>query len=217
MGRMSDESTHDQSPDGAASNQPGNERLPRSPSLMSAADSALLIVDMQERLLPHVADHPRIVWNCRRLLDGAAALDVPVVATEQYPKGLGPTFDELRRRLPDEPLPEKLLFSCAACGGLFEELQAQGRHRLLLAGIETHVCVQQTAFDLLSAGWRVYLAVDAVGSRFSLDHQTALRRMEAGGVELTSTESALFEWCEQAGTPAFKEVSRLARETPPEA
>jgi len=190
-------------------------RLPRSPMLMSADDSALLVIDMQERLLPHIAGHQGVAWNCRRLIDGAGALGVPVRATEQYPKGLGPTVPELRERLGAESLPEKVAFSCAVCGPIFARLRDEGRHRLLLCGIETHVCVQQTALDLMAAGWRVYLAVDAVGSRFPLDHQTALHRMESAGAELTTTEAALFEWCEAAGTDVFKQISRLAREEAP--
>jgi nicotinamidase-related amidase len=184
---------------------------------MSADDSALLLVDVQERLVPHINDHARVVWNCRRLIDGARILDVPVRATEQYPKGLGRTVPELRERLAVDAVPEKLLFSCAECGPLFTELRDTGRHRILLCGIETHVCVQQTALDLMADGWRVYLAVDAIGSRFDIDRQTALRRMESAGAELTTTEAALFEWCEAAGTDAFKQISRLAREEAPRA
>jgi nicotinamidase-related amidase len=86
---------------------------------------------------------------------------------------------------------------------------------LLICGIETHVCIQQSALDLLADGWRVYVAVDAVGSRHELDHQTALRRMEASGAMLTTVESSLFEWCEAAGTPEFKQISRIVRENPP--
>ena len=88
-------------------------------------------------------------------------------------------------------------------------LKDRGIYKLLLSGIEAHVCVQQTALDLLAAGWRVYVAVDAVGSRFEIDSRTAIRRMDSSGVTLTTTEAALFEWCREAGTPQFKEISRL--------
>jgi nicotinamidase-related amidase len=190
------------------------EPLPRSPELMSPEDTVLLVVDVQEKLIPLLPDHRRLVWNIRRLLDGAKALGVPVLATEQYPQGLGGTVAELAERLP-AAAPSKLAFSCAACGPAMEALAASGAHRVLLAGIETHVCVQQTALDLIAAGYRVYLAVDALGARHAVDHDTALRRIELSGGTLTTTEAALFEWCREAGTPQFKEISRLIRETPP--
>ncbi len=184
----------------------------RSPELMSIGETALLVVDVQEKLVPAIADHRRVVFNTRRLIDGAKILGIPVVATEQYPKGLGPTVPELAERL--GPIPDKLTFSCSGCPEVFQELQTQGIHKILVAGIETHVCVQQTVLDLLGDGWRVYLAVDAVGSRNPLDRDTALRRMDSSGAVLTTTEAALFEWCQVAGTPQFKEISRLVRKVP---
>ncbi|NLS92359.1 MAG: hydrolase [Planctomycetaceae bacterium] len=184
----------------------------RSPELMSIGETALLVVDVQEKLVPAIADHRRVVFNTRRLIDGAKILGIPVVATEQYPKGLGPTVPELAERL--GPIPDKLTFSCSGCPEVFQELQNQGIHKILVAGIETHVCVQQTVLDLLGDGWRVYLAVDAVGSRNPLDRDTALRRMDSSGAVLTTTEAALFEWCQVAGTPQFKEISRLVRKVP---
>lgn len=186
---------------------------PRSPELMSRSDTALLVVDLQEKLVRLLADAPRIVWNVRRLLDGAKVLGVPTAATEQYPQGLGATVAEIAERL--GPVPAKVLFSCRECGDLLTGLQQRGVQKILLAGIEAHVCVQQTALDLLAAGYRVYVAVDAVGSRHEIDSATALRRMEASGATLTTTEAALFEWCEAAGTPEFKQISALVREMPP--
>jgi nicotinamidase-related amidase len=178
---------------------------------MSAADTALLVMDMQQKLLLAIPDSERIVWNARRLLDGAKILGVTVVGTEQYPQGLGPTTPQLAERL--GPLPSKLTFSCGGCEGLFADLEKKGIAKVLIAGVETHVCVQQTAFDLLAAGWSVFIAVDAVGSRFEIDQVTALDRMNSAGATLTTTESALFEWCQVAGTPEFKQISKLARET----
>lgn len=185
----------------------------RSPELMSAGDTLLLVVDVQERLVPAIRDGGRVVWNARRLLDGAAALGVPTIATEQAPAKLGGTLPELAERL--DPRPAKTMFSCRECAAALEPHSQNGRFRVLLAGIETHVCVQQTALDLLSAGWRVYLAVDAVGSRLAIDHETALRRLESAGVTLTTTEAALFEWCENAAGEGFKAVSALAKEVGP--
>jgi nicotinamidase-related amidase len=189
------------------------DRLPRSPEMMSQEDTALLVVDVQERLVPAVADNRRVVWNVRRLVDGARVLGIPVVATEQYPKGLGPTVPELAERL--GAIPSKLTFSCGGCPALFEDLDHRGIHKVLVCGMEAHVCVQQTVLDLLAAGWRVYVAVDAVGSRFEVDYRTALRRMDSAGATLTTTEAALFEWCDVAGTPEFKQISQLAREEAP--
>ncbi len=193
--------------------------LPRSPELMSAHDTALLVVDVQERLVPAISDRQLVVWNCGRLLDGAGILGLPVCATEQYPKGLGPTVAELAQRLsrlrPVGGLPSKLTFSCGGCPELFDNLRQLGRSKILVCGMETHVCVQQTVLDLLADGWRIYVAVDAVGSRFRIDHQTALRRMECCGATLTTTEAALFEWCQVAGTEQFRQISQLVRQQPP--
>jgi len=187
--------------------------LPRSPELMSRHDSALLVVDVQGKLIGMVPGHERIVWNIGRLLDGAKVLGVPAAATEQYPQGLGKTTDELAKRL--ATIPAKVTFSCGGCPEIFADFQQRGIFKILVVGIEAHVCVQQTVLDLLHAGFQVYIAVDAVGSRFDLDYQTALRRMDSAGATLTTTESALFEWCEVAGTPEFKQISALVRLLPP--
>ncbi len=184
--------------------------LSRSPERMVVGDTALLVVDVQERLVPAIADHDRVVWNIGRLIDGAKTLGVPVAATEQYPKGLGPTVAELAQRLGE--IPSKLTFSCGGCPEVFQAWQDRGIHKLLVCGIECHVCVQQTVLDLLAAGWRVYVAVDAVGSRHEIDYRTALARMDSSGAILTSTEAALFEWCDLAGTPEFKQISQLVRQ-----
>ncbi len=186
----------------------------RSPELMSRDDTAILVIDVQEKLIPHITNQLRIVWNIGRLLDGAEILGVTKLATEQYPKGLGPTIPSLKERLDD--VPEKTTFSCFGCKDLFSDLAEQGIRRVLLAGIETHVCVQQTALDLVSAGFRVYIAVDATGTRHAIDHDTSLRRLDSAGVTLTTTEAALFEWCEESGTSEFKKISGLIRELAPD-
>jgi nicotinamidase-related amidase len=154
-----------------------------------------------------------VVWNVRRLIDAAGILGMPAVATEQYPQGLGPSVGEVAERLKD--IPSKMTFSCGGCGRIFDDLQRRDIHKILLCGLEAHVCVQQTAFDLLAAGWRVYVAVDAVGSRRDIDYRTALGRMDSAGAALTTTEAAMFEWCQTAAAAQFKEISRLAKEPPP--
>ena len=184
--------------------------LPRSPEMMSRGDTALLVVDVQERLIGSIARASRVVWNVRRLIDGAKILGLPVVATEQYPKGLGPTVPELAKRLGE--VPSKLTFSCGGCGEIFRGLRERDVHKLLVCGIEAHVCVQQTVLDLLADGWQVYVAVDAIGSRFEIDCRTAVARMDSAGATLTTAEAALFEWCEAAGTAEFRQISRLVRE-----
>ncbi len=187
---------------------------PRSPQLMSRSDTALVVIDVQERLLPVIHRGREVVWNISRLLRGASILGIPVVGTLQYPKGLGPMVPELDPLV--GPCPEKLMFSCRECYQLFDQLRARNITKLLVTGIEAHVCVQQSVLDLLAEGWQVYVAVDAIGSRFPIDYQTALRRMECSGAVLTTTEAALFEWCEVAGTPEFKQISLLVREQFPE-
>lgn len=191
------------------------EPLPRSPELMNRDDTAVLVVDMQEKFLAVIAESARLIWNCRRLLDAAAALGLPVAATEQYPEKMMPTVPELKERIGTAP--DKLAFSGCVCGDIFERWRAEGRFRVLICGIEAHVCVQQTALDLTAAGFEVYLAVDACGSRNAIDYTTALRRMESSGVILTTTEAAMFEWCCTADAPEFKKISALAKETPPSA
>ena len=188
--------------------------LTRSPELMNRDDSALLVVDVQAKLLPFIARHERLVWNIRRLIDGAQVLGVPVAATEQYPQGLGGTAPELAQRL--AAIPSKLAFSCGECGEIFSAWRDKGIWKVLVCGIETHVCVGQTVHDLLGEGFRVYVAADAVAARGQLDHDIALRRMDSSGATLTTTEAALFEWCEVAGTPEFKQISQLVKEPPPQ-
>lgn len=190
-----------------------SERLTRSPDLMCRDDTALLVIDLQERLMAAQPNAEPIVWNTRRLIDGAASLGMLVCVTEQVPEKLGPTIPELAERLP-EPF-TKTAFSAAACEELFNAWREAGVRHVVIAGIETHVCVAQTALDLVAAGFEPKVAVDAVGSRFAIDHETALRRLDSAGVGLTTTEAALFEWCETADDPAFKAISALAKESGP--
>lgn len=185
----------------------------RSAELMSARDTALVVIDVQEKLAAAMAQRACVVWNCRRLVDGAGILGLPVLATEQHPEGLGPTVPELAERIAHRHA--KLRFSCFECRPAFAELSRQGIGKALLCGLEAHVCVLQTALDLLADGWLVYVAADAVGARFEVDRDFALRRLDSAGAVLTTTEAALFEWCETADRPEFAAISRLVREAPP--
>ncbi len=186
----------------------------RSPELLDCRSSALLVVDVQAKLVGHVRESKRIVWNIGRLISAAKVFEISASATEQYPKGLGGTAPEIAERL--GTIPEKLRFSCLECESLFAEWKNAGRWKIVVTGIETHVCVQQTVLDLIHLGFRPYVIADAVSARGQLDHETALRRMELSGATITTTESVMFEWCQAAGTPEFKQISALVRETPPQ-
>jgi nicotinamidase-related amidase len=177
---------------------------------MSPADTALLVIDVQDKLLPLIPGHAGMVLNIAFLVDAARLLEIPVTATEQYPKGLGPTTAELAKRLPERP--EKTAFSCCAIPSVVEGFRRGARPKVLLAGIESHVCVLNTALDLLNLDFRVYIAVDAVASRFAMDHDVALRRLEKAGAILTTAECAVFEWTGGAGHPQFKAISQLVQE-----
>ena len=180
------------------------------PTQMSAGDTGLLVIDVQEKLLPKVHDAKALVRNLAFLIDGARLLGMPVQATEQYPRGLGATVPELAARLPERP--DKVAFSSCAVGSVVEAFHRAARPKVVLAGIETHVCVLHTALDLLALDFRVYVAADAVGSRYPYDHAVALRRMEQAGAILTTSETCAFEWVGGAGHPQFRAVSRLVQE-----
>jgi nicotinamidase-related amidase len=175
---------------------------------MRADDSAVVVIDVQDKLLAKIPTAAELVRNAGFVLDVAAALSVPVRATEQYPKGLGPTTAEIARRLPS-PVPAKTAFSCCGAGTFLEELEMLRRPNVVLVGMETHVCVAQTALDLLHAGLHVFLPVDALAARGSLDHDVALRRLEHAGAVLTTAEAVAFEWLRDAAHPQFKAVSAL--------
>jgi nicotinamidase-related amidase len=177
---------------------------------LEPATSAVLVVDVQEKLMPKILDADTIVRNIAFVLDAAPLLGVEVRATEQYPKGLGPTVAELARRLPERP--DKLTFSCCGVPGLTDGLRRRGRRQVLLLGIEAHVCVLQTALDLLAENYEVHVAVDAVGSRFAVDRDTALRRLEGAGAVPTTVETAVFEWTGGSAHPNFKAISALVRQ-----
>jgi nicotinamidase-related amidase len=180
------------------------------PTQLSAADTGLLVIDVQEKLVPKIPTADALVRNIAFLLDAARLLGLTVQATEQYPRGLGPTVPDLARRLPERP--DKTAFSCCAIPSVVEGFHRAACPKVVLAGIETHVCVLHTALDLLALDFRVYVPIDAVGSRYAVDHETALRRLENAGAVLTTSETTVFEWVGGAGTPQFKEISRLVQE-----
>lgn len=177
--------------------------------ILSVQRSQLVVIDVQERLLPVIRDQRSVVKSICFLLDAAAILQVSTFVTEQYPKGLGPTVELLHNHPATVAMLEKLKFSAA------EKLQEHPRFRgpqIVLAGIETHICVQQTALELFEKGFQVFVAADCVGSRNADDHQWALHRMAEVGVIITTAEAIAFEWCERAGNDSFRTLSRLVRD-----
>jgi nicotinamidase-related amidase len=186
----------------------------RSPDLLSAAESLLLVIDVQERLMPHIAGGEAVEANCVRLLRAAELFGVLTVVSEQYPRGLGATVGKVTAAASSSAATkiEKLRFSAAEATGWPPAGEREdGRHHVVIAGVETHVCVLQTAFDLLSRGYRVFVAADATGSRRDVDYDVALNRLRDGGAAVVTTESVLFEWCEAAGTEAFRAVRDLVK------
>jgi nicotinamidase-related amidase len=168
--------------------------------------TALVVVDVQEGFRKAIPDFERVARATATLIEGAGVIGVPVVLTEQYPKGLGETATEVAEHLPPgtEPL-EKVVFSAADADGF----DLGGREQALVCGIETHVCVNQTVLDLIDAGTEVQVVEDAVGSRTEENRRVGLHKMERAGATLTSVETALFELLGRAGTDEFKTVQRL--------
>jgi nicotinamidase-related amidase len=187
------------------------ETIMANPHLVSAADTGLLVIDVQEKLFDKVIRPDSVERDILFMLDVASSVRIPILATEQYPKGLGSTIATVKAKLTGH-IPDKVSFSCCGNPEVVRYFKQETRPKLILIGIETHVCVQQTALDLLSMGFQLFLPVDAVSCRYPLDHHTALRRMEKAGVVLTTVESLAFELVGAAGSPEFKAISKLVQE-----
>lgn len=179
--------------------------------LLRGARSALVLIDLQKRLVPAVAGHEQAVRNARILMRAAARLEVPMLLTEQYPKGLGHVVPEIAELAPEGATLEKLCFAASGEHAFAERLCALGRRQVVLAGMETHVCVLQTALMLLEAGYEVFVAADAGGSRDPANKEAALARLGRAGVQVVTTEMVVFEWLQVAGTDAFRELSKLIK------
>jgi nicotinamidase-related amidase len=178
---------------------------------LTAANSVLVVVDIQDKLLAKIPTAASLVRNTAFLLDAAKLVNVPALATEQYPKGLGPTTAEIAKRLPATPA-AKTAFSCCGAAGFLGKLRELNRLNVVLAGMEAHVCVMQTALDLLDAGFHVFLPVDALAARFAIDYDTALKRLAAAGCVHTTAEAIGFEWLGDSAHPQFKAFSQLVIE-----
>lgn len=180
---------------------------------LAKEDTALLIVDIQERLAAAMREKiaDGVVKNCLHLIELAKMLDIPVAVTEQYPKGLGPTLKEIRDALPAYRPIEKLTFSCCGEPNFLDAVTALGKKTILLTGMETHICVLQTCVDLLKAGSTVHLVRDAVCSRTKENWETGALFMRDAGAVVTCTETVLFQLLKVAGTEEFKAISKRIR------
>jgi nicotinamidase-related amidase len=180
--------------------------------LLDASKASLLLIDIQERLLPAMAQSEQVMAKSNILIQAAKSLGLPVTISEQYPKGLGHTVAALQSN--DVATFEKLTFSCwrdEAMKNHFINLHEKGRPLVIVAGIEAHVCVLQTCIDMANAGFGVFAVADAMSSRKTESAALALARMQAAGVEVVNTEMAVFELLEKAGTPEFKTLSGLIK------
>jgi nicotinamidase-related amidase len=184
--------------------------MPSHDRMLSRERALLLVIDLQESYAGKLANEERTVRGAQRLLQAAAALGLPVVVTEQYPKGLGKTRPEIEPLIPgDAARFEKTSFSCLGVPALREHLRSLGRDQVLVAGIETHVCVSQTVHDLLAEDYQPHVVRDALASRFALEDETGYAKLLGSGAVPASTESALFELLRDARAPEFKALHRL--------
>ena len=171
----------------------------------------LMVLDIQGNLASLMHERERLFANAGILIRGAGVLDVPIIWTEQYPEGLGPTVPEIAGLLEDvEPLPKRC-FSCCGDQGIMQRIEAMGRRQVLIAGIESHICVCQTTLDLLARGYEVHVVTDADSSRVPENVEIATGRMERAGAVLTSTEMALFELLGAGEGDRFKAILKLVR------
>jgi len=174
-------------------------------------NAVAMIVDIQERLFPHIHEHEQLAKNVEILIKGLQALEVPVVVSEQYKKGLGETIELIESLISADPHVEKMAFSCCDEPMLMEKMELTGKRFVILAGIETHICVLQTAIDLLERGYHPVVVEDCVSSRTLANKQIALARLRQEGAIVTSCESLLFELCRIAGSETFKTISKLVK------
>ncbi len=180
--------------------------------MLKIEDSLLLVIDVQEKLFRVIHDKESLLSNLQKLIKGCRLLGVPAVITEQNPAGLGPTVTGIETLVPEAIKAIKFSFSCCAETGFLDRLKAAGRRQILICGIESHICVYQTASDLLAAGYEVQIVSDGVSSRTPENKELALRRLEAEGAKLTGVEMALFELLRTAKAEEFKAVSAIIKE-----
>ena len=185
--------------------------MERHKTILRKESSGLLIIDIQERISAVMKFQESVIENTVKLIRGFQVLNLPIFITEQYRKGLGPTEAAILEALKPLQILEKMTFSCCGVQPLMAQLKNENIKQIVICGIETHVCVQQTALDLVAQGYQVYLVRDGVSSRKELDHNTAIERMRQVGVIVTTTESVLFELLVKANTPEFKEIAKIVK------
>ena len=173
--------------------------------------SAALIIDIQEKLYPHMDQKENLLRRTSILLEGLRVLDIPLVITEQYPKGLGPTLKPISLLVEKEPVLEKISFSCCGAPAVSDTLKSLERPMIIICGIEAHVCVLQTVVDLVEEGYGVVVVEDCISSRNPVDKRVAVERMRSEGAVISTCESVLFELAKVAGTDEFKAISRLVK------
>lgn len=174
-------------------------------------ETAAVVVDVQERLLPHIYDGKKILQNCIKLIEGLQILSLPVIVTQQYTKGLGPTDPAIVTQFSEFNYIEKTAFSCFEEPAFKEEVSILDRKNIIICGIESHVCVLQTCLDLIDGGFRPVIVEDCVASRNPDDKNVAVERMRQEGARITTLESLLFELTRTAGNEMFKSISRLVK------
>lgn len=180
--------------------------------LIRAEDSALIVIDMQERLVPAMQAPARTIKNTRLLLTAAHACNVPTIITEQYPKGLGPTVAEITSSFPDSPVIEKMHFSCMEDPQFKATFTDLKRKQAVLVGMEAHICVVQTAASLIEQDYDVFVVSDATASRTVESEEACKVRLSASGAHIVTSEMVVFEWLGKAGTPAFKSLLPLIKQ-----
>jgi nicotinamidase-related amidase len=181
------------------------------PAPLTIENTALVLIDFQERLFPVMHEKEKLLRSVLKLIRGAGVLELPVVLTEQYPKGLGPTLPEIKALLPDIRPVEKVCFSCCDDESFCRSLEALERRQMLLAGIEAHICVYQTAMALARAGYQVQVVSDAVSSRDPENKSVSLLTLGAAGIGITTVEMALFELLRVARGDKFKRISEIVK------
>ncbi len=185
--------------------------LKRSPLILTKQNTALLIVDVQEKIVPVMYESQKFIANTIKLIKGCKVLGLPIFLTEQYPKGLGATIKEIKDELEDLTPIQKMSFSCAGSVELMAKLKKSEIKNIVLCGIESHVCISQTALDLSANGYNIILAADAVSSRRKFDYEIALSRMARNNIDVTLVESILFEMLNVCGTDDFKQISKIVK------
>lgn len=173
-------------------------------------ESLFLIIDIQDKLVNMLEDKA-VAENAVKIAKAAGILNIPSVITEQYPKGLGQTIDEIKNALKDAKYIEKTSFSACLEPGFNDLIKTENKRQIVISGIETHICVLQTAFDLLNSGCEIFVVESACASRKQNDKISALKRLENAGAQILSTEQVVFEWLKTAKNPKFKEVQCLIK------